>query len=71
MSNEFKDWLYDTLYEVVIDSGAVDRIEEIGSTAYSIRNYVYGWKNGQRVTLMVWFDDEVGEWKIEHRETDK
>lgn len=71
MSNEMKDYLYDKVCEVVLDSGAIDEIEEVCSASYSIRNYVHGRKNGQKVTLIVWFDDNIGEWKIEHRETDK
>jgi len=71
MSNEFKDYLYDTICDVVLDSGAMDQIDEICSASYSIRNYVHGWKNGQKVVLMVWFDDALGEWRIEHRETNK
>lgn len=71
MSNEFKDWLEDRIGDIVLESGAVDKIEEICSASYSIRNYVHGWKNEQKVVLMVWFDDDLGEWRIEHRETDK
>ena len=71
MSNEMKDYLYDKICEVVLDSGAIDEIEQVRGISYSIRNYVYGHKNGQEVVLMVWFDDDTGEWRIEHRETDK
>ena len=71
MSNEFKDYLYDKICEVVLDSGAMDEIEQVRGISYSIRNYVYGCKNGQKVILMVWFDDDTNEWRIEHRETDK
>ena len=69
MSNEFKDYLYDKICEVVLDSGAMDEIEQVCGISYSIRNYVYGRKNGQKVVLMVWFDDDTGEWRIEHRES--
>ena len=69
MSNEMKDYLYDKVYEAVLDSGAMDKIEEICSASYITRNYVYGRKNGQKVSLIVWFDDNIGEWKIEYRET--
>jgi hypothetical protein len=69
MSNEMHDYLYDKICEVVLEYGTMDTIEEVCSTSYSARNYVYGWKNGQRVVLMVWFDDELGEWRIEHRES--
>lgn len=71
MSNEMKDYLYDKICEVVLDSGAMDEIEQIHGISYSIRNYVYGRKNGQEVVLMVWFDNDTGEWRIEHRETSK
>lgn len=70
MSNELKDYLFDRIYELVLDSGAADTIEEVGSLSYNSHNYVHGWKGGQRVNLVVWFDDDVGEWRIEHRETD-
>ena len=69
MSNEIKDYLYDKICEVVLDSGAMDEIEQVRSISYSIRNYVYGRKNGQKVVLMVWFDNDTGEWRIEHRES--
>lgn len=70
MSNEFKDYLLDTISDVVLDSGMMNKIEEIPIPSYS-KTYVYGWKNGQRVLLEVWFDDELEEWRIEHRELDK
>lgn len=69
MSNELKDYLYDTICDVVLDSGAIDQIDEICSASYSIRNYVHGRKNGQKVILIVWFDDDINEWQIEHRES--
>lgn len=69
MSNEVKDYLYDKICEVVLDSGAMDEVKRVRSISYSIRNYVYGRKNGQKVVLMVWFDNDTGEWRIEHRES--
>lgn len=68
MSNEFKDWLEDRIGDVVLNSGAMDRIEDIPNPSYS-KTYVHGWKNGQKVLLQVWFDDDIGEWQIEHRES--
>lgn len=70
MSNEVKDYLYDKICEVVLDSGAMDEVKRVRSISYSIRNYVYGRKNGQKVVLVVWCDDDTGEWRIEHREMD-
>ena len=69
MSNEFKDYLLNTISNLVLDSGVMDRIEEIPNPSYN-KTYVRGWKNGQKVLLEVWFDDELEEWKIEHRELD-
>lgn len=70
MSNELKDYLSDRIYELVLNSGTADTIEEIGPLSYNSHNYVHGWKNGQRVNLVVWFDDDTSEWRIEHREMD-
>lgn len=70
MSNEAKDYLWDIIEYIVLKSGVMDEIEEIPKPSYS-KTYVHGWKNGQKVLLEVWFDDELGEWQIEHRETDK
>lgn len=63
MSNEMKDYLYDKISEVALDSGRVDKIEEICPAAYSARNYVHAWKDGHKVVLIVWFDDDEG-WKL-------
>lgn len=70
MSNEFKDWLEDKIYEIVLESGIMDKIEKISHISLT-KAYVYGWKNGQKISIEVWLDDDVGEWEIEHRETDK
>ena len=35
MSNEFKDWLEDRIGDVVLNSGAMDRIEDIPNPSYS------------------------------------
>lgn len=70
MSNEFKDWLEDKIYEIVLESGIMDKIEKISNISLTKAD-VYGWKNGQKVSIEVWFDDDVEEWEMEHRETDK
>lgn len=70
MSNEFKDWLEDKIYEIVLESGIMDKIEKISHISLT-KAYVYGWKNGQKISIEVWLDDDVGEWEMEHRETDK
>lgn len=70
MSNEFKDYLWDTIGNIVLDSGAMDKIEDIPNPSYE-KTYVYGQKDEKRVLLEVWLDDDTGEWRIEHREIDK
>ena len=70
MSNEFKDWLEDKIYEIVLESGIMDKIEKISRISLTKAD-VYGWKNGQKISIEVWLDDDVGEWEMEHRETDK
>lgn len=70
MSNEFKDWLEDKIYEIVLESGIMDKIEKISHISLT-KAYVYGWKNGQKNSIEVQLDDDVGEWEMEHRETDK
>ena len=70
MSNEFKDWLEDKIYEIVLESGVMDKIEKISHISLT-KAYVYGWKKGQKVSIEVWFDDDVEEWEMEHREIDK
>lgn len=70
MSNEFKDWLEDKIYEIVLESGIMDKIEKISHISLTKAD-VRGWKKGQKVSIEVWFDDDVEEWEMEHREIDK
>lgn len=64
MSNEHKDWLWNKIQEIVLDRGLVDRTLNTSDT-----RFVDGIRNGQRVRYEVWFDDELCEWRVEHRET--
>lgn len=68
MSNEFKDYLYDIISEAALESGLIDNVEEVCSASYISRNYVHGWKDGHKIILIVWFDDEEG-WKVEEYNT--
>lgn len=70
MSNEYKDWIDDKVCDTLFDAGVIDNIDEICSTPYSVRKYVYGRKNGQRVAFVVWMNDD-GEWNFEYRELEK
>ncbi len=64
MSNEYKDWLLDKIQEIVLDRGLANRTLNTSDT-----RFVDGIRNGQRVRYEVWFDDELCEWRVEHRET--
>lgn len=68
MSNEYKDYCYDKVQDVLLDAGVIDQIEEICSTPYVERKYVHGWKNGQKVVFLVYMNNE-GEWVFEYRES--
>jgi hypothetical protein len=70
MSNEYKDWINDKVCDTLFDTNVIDRVDEICTTPYSDRKYVYGWKDGHKVAFMVWMDAD-GEWKFEHREIEK
>lgn len=70
MSNEYKDWLWDTIQEIVFDRGLVDKITDI----YPIPDegepcYIEGLKNLQRVKYYIHYLPEEG-WLCEHRELD-
>ena len=65
MSNEMKDYLYDKICDVVLDSGIVDVIKKVYSASYFAHNYVRGTKNGHTIMLAVYFDDESETWKIQ------
>ena len=66
MSNEYKDYIYDMVCETVLDYGAVDQIKQVIDTNILERKYVFGEKNGQKVVLLVYLDNE-GNWIFEHR----
>lgn len=69
MSNEYKDWLYDRVQDVVLDAGVIDKVTEVNSSPIYGHKMVYGLKNGEKVAFVVWLDDFENEWKFERRET--
>ena len=62
MSNEYKDWLWDKIQDIVIEHGLADM------TFNCDGRFVEGFKNGEPVRFEVWFDKELYEWRIERRE---
>ena len=68
MSNEYKDWLYDRVQEVLIDAGVIDIVALVTESPIIGRRYVAGYKNNQKVAFAVWFDKRENEWKYERRE---
>lgn len=67
MSNEYKDWIWDKIQEVVLDAGVADRTTNVVSNPRFDSYFVEGYKNDERVRVEVWLD-ESGEWRIERRE---
>jgi len=70
MSNEYKDWIWDTIQEVVFDRNLIDKITKI----YPIPDkgepyYIEGLKNLQQVKYYVYYLPEEG-WLCERRELD-
>lgn len=63
MSNEYKDWLWDKVQDVLFEAGVVDKTFNTSTT-----RFVDGLKNGERVRFEVWYDDQDCEWKFERRE---
>lgn len=68
MSNMYKDWMWDTIQEVCLERGLVDKIVSVyPDPSEGIPHYVEGYKNGQRVKYYVRLDKDEG-WLCEHRE---
>ena len=66
MSNEYKDWLYDRVWDLVLERGLLDEIIEMWPKE-GTPQYVRGLKNGQKVKYYVNYDLERG-FLFEHRE---
>lgn len=68
MSNEYKDWIWDRVQDVLLDNCQIDKVEEVIPSPITDIYYVHGWKNGEKVAFAVWFDDDLCDWQFEHRE---
>ena len=68
MSNEYKDYLYDKVQEVVLDACIADKIIKVRPCQLYNAYIVEGLKNEQKVKFEVWFDSIESEWKYERRE---
>lgn len=70
MSNEYKDWIWDKLQDVVLEAGVIDKILQV--IPYdNIYGVVHGIKDGYHVQYNVWFDDDEGKWAFERMEGNK
>lgn len=71
MSNEYKDWLWDYVQDIVLERGLVDKITHVepNDPALGAPNHIWGLKNGEPVRYYVHYDPEFG-WLCEHRELD-
>ena len=67
MSNEMKEWLWDTFAEVVLDAKVIDKVLQIipQESFYAV---VHGLKDGYHVKYYVWYDDDDGYWNYERSE---
>ena len=67
MSNEMKDWLWDTFSEVVLNAEVIDKVIQIipYDNFYAI---VHGIKDGYHVKYNVWYDYDDGYWNYERNE---
>lgn len=64
MSNEYKDWIYDTLQEVALNSQLVDKIINIYPSKMGV-SYINGYKGDESVTLVIWYDGINKVWNCE------
>ena len=69
MSNEYKDWLWDHIQNLAFERGLVDKITKIepNDPAKGRPKFIWGLKNGEPVKYEC-LDDEVEDYKYEHRE---
>lgn len=68
MSNEYKDWMWDMIQEVVLDRYLVDKITRVYPQPHEgTPHFVEGLKNNRPVKYFVYISDD-GEWTVEHRE---
>jgi hypothetical protein len=71
MSNEYKDWLWDHVQDIVLERGLVDKITHVepNDPALGAPHHIWGLKNGEPVKYYVHYDPTLG-WLCEHRELD-
>lgn len=68
MSNEYKDWLQDSVVDLAFERGLVDKITKFEPDE-GFPHFIWGLKNGNPVKYEV-IEDEVEFYKFEHRELD-
>lgn len=68
MSNEYKDWLWDRVQDLVLDANAADRITDV--IKHNDTFILYGCKNDEPVKFIVYFDEALQMWNFEQRELD-
>ena len=70
MSNEYKEWIWDHIQDIVIERGLVDKVTAVYPEPYDgTPDHIEGIKNGERVRYYVHYNPEFG-WLCEHRELD-
>ena len=64
MSNEYKDWLYDKLQDVLLQVGAIDKVLQVIVWEGDNAGVVHGVKDGIHVKYTVFMEDD-GSWDYE------
>lgn len=69
MSNEYKDWLWDRVWDLALERGIVDQVHKMEPTdpSYGAPRFLYGVKNNQLVKFEI-LDDEIEDYRFEYRE---
>ena len=68
MSNEYTDYLYDKVQEVLLNACLVDKITKVRPCRMYNSYIIEGYKNKEKVKFEVWYDEFENEWRHERRE---
>ena len=65
MSNEYKDWFWDKLADILLEDKIIDKATQVIPWYSDCAGVVHGIKDGIHVKYTVWLDDEDETWKYE------
>lgn len=69
MSNEYKDWLWDHVWDLALERGIIDKVHKMepADPSYGVPRFLYGVKNNQLVKFEI-LEDEIEDYRFEYRE---